>query len=126
MRALVAPPVPAQPVLYLPVDKNSLYVGRRYYLKLESHKRYHVQTVRDRILVNHAQGLHVGETLEEYDLYRKELDLWCDKGRIFEKHVIPQDIPAATGAAHRIPAIPTPYAGAGFFEACTQALSFEL
>lgn len=77
--------VPVMEVVYRTIDKTSLYVGRKYYLKLETMRKYVPQEIRDRILINHRKGLHVGETVEEYSAYRDEMDLWCDKGRLYDK-----------------------------------------
>lgn len=73
--------------VYTPIKKLSdLYVGKEYFLKLESQSKYTKQIIRDRVPVNHKQGLHVGESIEEYGEYRDEMDLWCRKGRLYEKH----------------------------------------
>jgi hypothetical protein len=76
---------PIMGYVYRPIHKSHLYVGRPYYLKLENETKYRLQTIRDRITINHKLGCHVGETNESYGEYRDEMDLWCDKGRLYDR-----------------------------------------
>ena len=70
---------------YRPIlNVSDLYVGRRYFLKLPGANKYTQQSVRDRISVNHRLGYHEGETIEEYNEYRKVIESWCRRGYLYD------------------------------------------
>jgi len=65
-------------------DPSKLFVGKRYFVKMSDKGKYTEQSIRDRIRVDHKKGLHVGETIEEYEDYRKQMGIWCRRGWLYD------------------------------------------
>lgn len=65
-------------------DVSLMYVGKEYFLKMDCHMKYTKQSVRDIIKKDHKAGIHTGETIDEYNRYRNQIDSWVKNGWIYE------------------------------------------
>ena len=76
--------------IYVPMDPSELCVGKVYYSNCEGRSsRWTAQSVRSRIAIDHKNGIHNEETVEEYMEYRGDLERWCKKGWLHNRIAAP-------------------------------------
>jgi hypothetical protein len=79
-------------MIYVPIDSPAkLYPGRKIHIRINTHIKYSPMEIRDRVLLDHKKGYHEGESVEQYEEYRKQMDQWCIRGWLFDHVLAPTD-----------------------------------